>query len=112
MIDSNRLINVLAKRRGEIFLGILLILIVGAAIVVMLKYFVQTDGLKARPLGLPIPVQTLPAVVTSLHEVIGASGTIQESTDALLTNRVVSKVLKVPGVLRNGVKEGDLQAGM
>jgi membrane fusion protein (multidrug efflux system) len=112
MIDSNRLINVLAKRRGEIFLGILLILIVGAAVVVMLKYFVQTDGLKARPVGLPIPVQTLSAKVTSLHEVIGASGTLAESTDAVLTDRVVAKVLKVPVELGNIVKKGDLLAQM
>ena len=110
MIESNRLLNVVAKRRGEIFLGILLILIAAAAVVVMLKYFVQTDGLKARPVGLPIPVQTLPAKVTSLHEVIGASGTLAESTDAFLTNRVVAKVLKVPVELGNIVKQGDLLA--
>src|SRR5260370_40597670 len=112
MIDSNRLINVRAKRSGEIFLGILLILIVGAAVVVMLKYFVQTDGLKARPVGLPIPVQTLSAKVTSLHEVIGASGTLAESIDAVLTDRVVAKVLKVPVELGNIVKKGDLLAQM
>lgn len=110
MIESNRLLNVLAKRRGEIFLGLLLILIAGAAVVVMLKYFVQSDGLKARPVGLPIPVQTLPAKVTSLHEVIGASGTMAESTDVLLTNRVIAKVLKVPVELGNVVKQGDLLA--
>jgi membrane fusion protein, multidrug efflux system len=110
MIESNRLLNVLAKRRGEIILGILLVLIAGAAVVVMLKYFVQTDGLKARPVGLPIPVQSLSVKVTSLHEVIGASGTMAESTDAFLTNRVIAKVLKVPVEIGNIVKQGDLLA--
>src|ERR1700743_1345245 len=112
MIESNRLLNVLAKRGWEIILGILLVLIAGAAVVVMLKYFVQTDGLKARPVGLPIPVQTLAAKVTSLHEVIGASGTTAESTDAFLTDRVIAKVLKVPVELGNIVKQGDLLAEM
>jgi membrane fusion protein (multidrug efflux system) len=112
MIESNQFLSILAKRRGEIFLGILLVLIAGAAIVVMLKYFVQTDGLKARPVGFPIPVQMLPAKVTSLHEIIGASGTMAESTDVLLTNRVVAKVLKVPVELGNIVKKGDLLAQM
>ena len=112
MIESNRLLNVLAKRRGEIILGVLLVLIAGAAVVVMLKYFVQTDGLKARPVGLPIPVQTLPAKVTSLHEVIGASGNTAESTDVLLTDRVVAKVVKVSVQIGNIVKQGDLLAQM
>jgi membrane fusion protein (multidrug efflux system) len=112
MIESNRLLNVLAKRRGEIFLAVLLIMVACAAIVVMLKYFVQTDGLKARPVGLPIPVQTLAAKVTSLHEVVGASGTMAESTDVLLTDRVVAKVQKVPVELGNIVKPGDLLAEM
>jgi membrane fusion protein, multidrug efflux system len=112
MIESNRLLNVLAKRRGEIILGVLLVLIAGAAVVVMLKYFVQTDGLKARPVGLPIPVQTLPAKVTSLHEVIGASGNTAESTDVLLTDRVTAKVVKVSVQIGNIVKQGDLLAQM
>jgi RND family efflux transporter MFP subunit len=85
-------------------------MIAGVGVAVMLKQFVQTDGLKARPLGRPIPVQMLPAKVTSLHEVIGASGTMAESTDVLLTNRVVAKVLKVPVELGNIVKQGDLLA--
>ena len=112
MIESNRLLNIIAKRWGELLLGILLVVIVGAAVVVTLKYFVQTDGLKARPVGLPIPVQTLPAKVASLHEVVGASGTMGESTDVVLTERVVAKVLKVPVEIGNIVKQGDLLAEM
>jgi membrane fusion protein, multidrug efflux system len=112
MIETNRLLHVLKKRRGEIILGVLLVLIAGAAVVVMLKYFVQTDGLKARPVGLPIPVQTLAAKVTSLREVIGASGTTAESNDVFLTNRVTAKVLNVPVEIGNIVKTGDLLAQM
>ncbi|HYZ73027.1 MAG TPA: biotin/lipoyl-binding protein, partial [Chthoniobacterales bacterium] len=112
MIESNRLLDVISKRRWELFLGFLLVLIAGTAIVVMLKYFVQTDGLKARPVGLPIPVQALAAKVNSLHEVIGASGTLAESSDVFLTDRVTAKVLKVPVELGNIVKQGDLLAQM
>jgi membrane fusion protein, multidrug efflux system len=110
MIETNRLLNVLKKRGGEIILGVLLVLIAGAAVVVVLKYFVQTDGLKARPVGLPIPVQALATKVTSVHEVIGASGTTAESNDVFLTNRVTAKVLNVPVEIGNIVKTGDLLA--
>jgi RND family efflux transporter MFP subunit len=110
MIDSNLLLKTLKKNGIDLFLGVLLAIIAGVGVVVMLKQFVQTDGLKARPLGRPIPVQVLPAKVTSLHEVIGASGTMAESTDVLLTNRVVAKVLKVSVELGNIVKQGDLLA--
>ncbi len=110
MIDSQELRNILARRRVDIILGVLLILIVLVAAAVMLKQLVSTDATKARPVGLPIPVQTLPATVTTLHEIVGASGTMGESTDAFLTNRVVAKVVSVPVEVGNIVKKGALLA--
>jgi membrane fusion protein (multidrug efflux system) len=112
MIDSQELRNVLVRRRVDIILGILLTLIVVVAGVIMLKYLVSTDATKARPVGLPIPVQTLPASVTSLKEVVGASGTMGESTDAFLTNRVVARVISVPVELGTIVQKGALLAEM
>jgi membrane fusion protein, multidrug efflux system len=110
MIDSQEMRNVLARRRVDIILGILLTLIVLVAAVIMLRYLVFTDATKARPVGLPIPVQTLPATVMTLHEIVGGSGTMGGSTDAVLTNRVIAKVVSVPAEVGNVVKKGDLLA--
>jgi membrane fusion protein (multidrug efflux system) len=110
MIDSREVRHNLARRWFDIVLGVLLTLIVLVAAVVMLKYLVFTDATKARPAGLPIPVQTLPATVTTLREVVGASGTMGESTDAFLTNRVVARVLSVPVDVGNVVQKGTLLA--
>lgn len=110
MIDSQELRNILVRRRVDIILGILLTLIVLVAAGIMLKYLVSTDATKARPVGLPIPVQTLPATVTTLNEVVGASGTMGESTDAFLTNRVVARVVGVPVEVGNVVQRGALLA--
>ena len=76
----------------------------------MLKYLLVTDATKARPLGQPIPVQTLAATVKTLHEIVGASGTMGESTDAFLTNRVIARVTSVPVEVGNIVKKGALLA--
>ncbi|MGA7127382.1 MAG: hypothetical protein WBZ19_13815, partial [Chthoniobacterales bacterium] len=110
MIDSQEVRHNLGRRWFDIVLGILLTLIVLVAAAVMLKYLVFTDATKARPVGLPIPVQTLPAAVTTLREVVGASGTMGESTDAFLTNRVVARVLSVPVDVGNVVQKGALLA--
>jgi membrane fusion protein, multidrug efflux system len=110
MIDSQELRNVLARRWVDIVLGVLLTLIVVVGLGIMLKYLLITDATKARPLGQPIPVQTLPATVTTLHEIVGASGTMAGSTNAFLTNRVIARVLTVPVEVGNIVKNGALLA--
>ncbi|MBV9874930.1 MAG: efflux RND transporter periplasmic adaptor subunit [Verrucomicrobia bacterium] len=110
MIDAEEVKKVIVRRRLDIIIGLILAFITLAAVVVMLKYFVQTDGTKARPVGLPIPVQTQAAEVVKLHVVIGASGATAESTDAFLTNRVIAKVLEVPVDVGKVVRKGDLLA--
>ena len=110
MIDSPEVRHNLARRWFDIVLGILLTLIVLVAAALMVKYLLFTDATKARPVGLPIPVQTLPATVTTLREVVGASGTMGESTDAFLTNRVIARVLSVPVDVGNVVQKGALLA--
>jgi membrane fusion protein, multidrug efflux system len=112
MIDAEEVQKVASKRRFDLILGLILAGITLAAIFVMLKYFVETDGTKARPAGLPIPVQTVRTAVVSLHETIGASGATAESTDALLTNRVVAKVVDVPVDVGKVVRKDDLLAAL
>jgi membrane fusion protein, multidrug efflux system len=110
MIDAAELRKVIARRWFDIVLFLILSVIGAVALAVMVKYLLATDGTKARPLGQPIPVQTLPVKVTTLHEVVGASGTTAESIDVLLTNRVIAKVVKVPVEIGTVVKQGDLLA--
>jgi membrane fusion protein (multidrug efflux system) len=110
MIRSQELRNILFRRWFDILLAVLLTLTALVAVVVTVKYLLVTDATKARPLGQPIPVQTLPATVTTLHEIVGGSGTMIESTDAVLTNRVVARVASVPVEVGNVVKQGDLLA--
>jgi membrane fusion protein (multidrug efflux system) len=108
MIDLAELRQNIARRWFDIALFVVLGLVGAVALVLTGKYFLATDGTKARPLGQPIPIQTLTATVTTLHEIVGASGTTAETIDALLTNRVVAKVVSVPVEIGAVVKEGDL----
>jgi membrane fusion protein, multidrug efflux system len=110
MIDLVELRQVLTRRWFDIVLLIVLSVVGGVALLLAAKYIIATDGTKARPLGQPIPVQTLPASVTALHEIVGASGTTAETIDAVLTNRVVAKVVSVPVEIGAVVKQGDLLA--
>jgi len=108
MIDSHQARKFIIRRWFDIILGVGLTGLALVALAITIKYLVFTDATKARPVGLPIPVQTVEAKVTTLHEIIGASGIMLESRDAFLTDRVVAKVLKVPVEVGNVVKQGDL----
>jgi membrane fusion protein (multidrug efflux system) len=110
MIDLLELRKVFVRRWFDIILFVFLGLVGAVALAVMAKYLVATDATKARPLGQPIPVQTLPVTVTSLHEIVGASGTVAESIDAFLTNRVVAKVVSVPVEVGTVINQGYLLA--
>lgn len=110
MIDLAELKQTIARRWFDIALFAVLIVVGGVALALTVKYIVDTDGTKSRPLGQPQPVQTLPASVTTLHEVVGASGTTAETIDAVLTNRVVAKVVSVPVEIGAVVPQGALLA--
>jgi membrane fusion protein, multidrug efflux system len=110
MNDAKGAHKFVVKRLLDIVIGLVLIGIAAVAVVIMLKNFVQTDGTKARPAGFPIPVQTVKAAVVSLHEIIGASGSTAESTDAFLSNVVQAKVLDVPVEVGKVVRKDELLA--
>jgi membrane fusion protein (multidrug efflux system) len=107
MIGFDELRKVARKRRTDLIIGLILALITFLAVALMIKYLLYTDPTKARLARLPLPVQTLPAEVSLLHELIGASGAIAQSDTVALTTRVVSKVLKVPVDLGTVVNRGD-----
>lgn len=74
----------------------------------MVLHLVSTDQLQARKVGLPIPVEALPAAVSPLHLTIGASGVMQPDTTITLTARVSARVLAVPVDLGDVIKRDDV----
>ena len=94
--------------RGGFIAGLLLGVLTTAVLAYALYYVSHTVQKDARVVGLPVPVQAVPAVVKVLHEAIGASGVIQPSMPVILTAKVVSRVLRVPFDLGAVVKPGDL----
>lgn len=94
------------RRRFVIWLIIAIIVVVFAAASV--RRVVQTKQSDARLADMPIPVQTQPAQVKPIDEVIGASGTIQPSVTVTLTAKVIARVLQVPIDVGSVVKPGDL----
>jgi len=96
------------EKRYELIVGLILGIVVLVALGRLVIYLVHSDGTKARLAGLPIPVQILPASFRQLHESIGASGTIEPSTYAVITAKVSGRVLDVPVDLGSLVKPGAL----
>lgn len=89
-----------------IFLGITILL--GALVRQTVVHLVETDATKARILDAPIPVETVPARVMSLVEVIGASGTVEQSTTLTLTSRIEGRITRMPAELGATVAAGEL----
>ncbi|HLW69614.1 MAG TPA: efflux RND transporter periplasmic adaptor subunit [Candidatus Binataceae bacterium] len=96
-----------AKKRG-ILLWVLLALVVLVFVAAALLRLVRTKQVDARLVNQPIPVQTMPATVKEVNELIGASGTIQPSMPVTLTAKVVAQVLTVPVDLGSIVRPGQL----
>ena len=96
------------EKRYELIVGLVLGTIVLCALARLVIYLVHSDGSKARFVGLPIPVQILPAEFRPLTESVGASGTIQPSMYTVVTAKVVGRVVDVPVDLGSIVKPGTL----
>ena len=107
-MNAARLRDAAWKKRHELIVGLVLGIIVLCALARLAFYLVHSDGSKARLVGLPIPVQILPAQFRQLHESIGASGTIEPSMYAVMTAKVTGRVVDVPVDLGSTVKPGAL----
>jgi membrane fusion protein (multidrug efflux system) len=106
--DSEPLPSFARRRRWDILIGLILIVIVIIAAGFVVRKLLRTDPTKARAVGLPLPVQTLPAAVVALTDVIGASGSIEQSSTVVLTARVTSRVTSVPVDLGSIVNVGQV----
>jgi len=108
VLDTQEIRSFGRRRRWDILVGLVLIAIVLATGAYMVRLLILTDPDKARLVRQPLPVQILPATVTALSDVIGASGSIEQSSTVVLTAHVTSRVSKVPFDLGTIVKEGDV----
>jgi len=105
--DYDKLRSLVRRRRVDLIVALVFTLVVAATGAYMVRYLLYTDPLKARIVGMPIPVQTVAAAVTDLRDVVGASGSVEQSATVTLKPRIVSRVDKVPVDLGSIVKEGD-----
>ncbi len=71
-------------------------------------HILQTTQADARAVGLPIPVQTIPAKVEAMEEIVGGSGIAQSSQPVNVAAKVVARVLRVPVEAGAVVHPGDL----
>jgi len=108
MTDYEKLHSRRGPTRTELIVGSLIAATVIGVLAAVVIYLTRTDGQTAKRFGLPIPVQTLPAAVTKLHETIGASGTIQPSVPLAMTAQVVGRVIKVAVDIGTVVRPNDL----
>ncbi len=71
-------------------------------------HILQTTQADARSVGLPIPVQTVTAIVQSVDEVVGGSAIVQSSEPVNVSAKVAARVAKVPFEVGAVVRPGDL----
>ena len=96
-------------RRMKLFSWVTLILTclaLGALVFATVMHVINTDSGKARAMRAAIPVETVPARVQSMDEVIGGSGTVEQSNTVVLTGQLEAQVLEVSVKLGDLVKKG------
>ncbi len=71
-------------------------------------HVLRTTPSKARLIGAPAPVETVVVQRQSLDEVIGGSGTVEQSSTVQLTSQVNGDVIELPVKVGDLVKKGDL----
>ena len=89
-----------------IFLVVCVVL--GLLVFYTVVHVVETNPGKARLLGATSPVETVVAKRQTLDEVIGGSGSVEQSSTVQLTSQVDADVLEVPVKVGDLVKKGDL----
>ncbi|MEK6684571.1 MAG: efflux RND transporter periplasmic adaptor subunit [Nitrospirota bacterium] len=93
--------------RKPLVWGIMAGLIVVFALFQAARHMIRTDPQKARLLNTAMPVETAPARVAPIEEIIGAGGEVQPIATVTLTARISGRILQVPVDLGSIVKEGD-----
>ncbi len=82
--------------------------ILGLLVFLTVIHVINTSPSRARVVGAPAPVETVPVRRQDLKEVIGGSGAIEQAQTVQLTSQVTAQVLEVPVKIGDVVKKGDL----
>jgi RND family efflux transporter MFP subunit len=100
------------RRWPDLLIGLVLGLLCMGIVGWMILHLLNTDQIDAGRVGLPIPVEVLPAGVQPMRMTIGASGTLSSLNIISITARVTSPVVRVPVDLGDVVRKGDLLAAL
>ncbi len=82
--------------------------VLGLLVFYTVVHVVETNPAKARVLGAAAPVETVTVKRETLDEVIGGSGSVEQSSTVQLTAQVNADVLDVPVKVGDLVKKSDL----
>lgn len=82
--------------------------VLGLLVFATVAHVFRTTPSKARLIGAPAPVETVVVQRQSLDEVIGGSGTVEQSSTVQLTSQVNGEVIELPVKVGDLVKKGDL----
>src|SRR5436853_484193 len=77
-------------------------------VLVTIVHVMRTNSPTARRLHAATPVETVPVSRQTLEEVIGGSGSVEQSSTVQLTTQLTADVLEVPVKIGDLVKKGDL----
>lgn len=111
-IEDGSVNGFLRRRWVDLLIGLILGLLCMGMVAWMAFHLINTDQIDARRVGLPIPVEVLPAGVRPMQMTIGASGTVAALDTISITARVTSHVDSVPVDLGDVVRKGALLAGL
>src|SRR5438046_2996006 len=95
-------------KRSHWIVFLVVCFLVGLLVFNPVLHMIGTDTKKARIVHAPTPVETVPVRRQTLEEVIGGSGTVEQSNTVLLTTQISARVLEVPVKIGDIVKKGDL----
>ena len=82
--------------------------LLGLLVFITAVHLILTDTRKARLVHASAPVQTVPVRKSTLEDVIGGSGTVEQLDTALLITQLNARVLEVPVKIGDIVKKGSL----
>jgi len=111
-VEDGPVTKMVRRRWPDLLIGLVLGLLCMGIVGWMLLHLINTDQVDAGKVGLPIPVEVLPAGVQPMHMTIGASGTLSSLNTISITARVTSPVVSVPVDLGDVVRKGELLAAM
>ena len=95
-------------KRSHWIVFLIICFVLGLLVFATVVHVVRTSTPKARLIHATTPVETVPVSRQTLDEVIGGSGSVEQSSTVQLTTQLTAEVLEVPVKIGDLVKKGDL----